>query len=109
MPVARYPALLITGRRTSALPYVRPHSSYSGGKEVLARIAEFAARRRWQVVIAWVLILIGAGAGAARVDSVLGPGSFVQKGSDSDRAATLLDRYFHQNDQRVTLVLVRDP
>jgi RND superfamily putative drug exporter len=71
-------------------------------------LAQTVYRRRWYVIGLWVVLLLVATSQAAQVGKVLGPGTFVQKGSDSERAATLLDHKFHQNDQKVTLVVLHD-
>ena len=76
---------------------------------MLRSLAHVMYRRRWFVLGVWVLILIAAGALASQVGSVLGPGDFVNKGSDSYQAAALLDTKFHQNDQKVTLVVLHNP
>src|SRR5947209_17417257 len=84
---------------------------YAGNRrqDMFGRLAHLVYRRRWTVVAIWIVILIAAVAGASQVGSVLGPGDFTQKGTDSAKAAALLDAKFHQNDSRVTLVVARSP
>ncbi|HEX6506060.1 MAG TPA: MMPL family transporter [Chloroflexota bacterium] len=72
-------------------------------------LARTMYRRRWLVLGVWLAVLIVAGAFAAQVGSVLGPGDFVNKGSDSYKAAALLDTKFHQNDQKVSLIIFHNP
>jgi RND superfamily putative drug exporter len=76
---------------------------------MFGRIAHFMYRRRWYVVSAWVVVLVVAAVLALQVNSVLGPGNFTQKGSESATAATIIDSKFHQNDLKVTIVTLRDP
>jgi RND superfamily putative drug exporter len=76
---------------------------------MFGRIAHFIYRRRWPVLGVWFVILVIAGVMASQVGSVLGPGDFVDKGSDSYKASLLLDTKFHQNDQKVSLVVMHDP
>jgi putative drug exporter of the RND superfamily len=76
---------------------------------MLRTFAHFVYRRRWPVLGVWLIVLIAAGVLAAQVGSILGPGDFVNKGSDSYRAAALLDTKFHQNDQKVSLVVLHNP
>lgn len=76
---------------------------------MLRTFAHFVYRRRWPVLGVWLVVLIAAGGVASQVGSVLGPGDFVNKGSDSYRAAALLDTKFHQNDQKVSLVVLHNP
>jgi RND superfamily putative drug exporter len=76
---------------------------------MLRTFARLMYRRRWPVLGVWLIVLIAAGALASQVGSVLGPGDFVNKGSDSYRAAALLDTKFHQNDQKVSLVVLHSP
>ena len=76
---------------------------------MFGRLAHLMYRRRRAVVGAWLAILIVAGALASQVGSVLGPASLVTSGSDSAKAAALLDTSLHQNDQKVTLVVIHDP
>src|SRR6185437_2178270 len=80
-----------------------------GERDVFGRLAHLMYRRRRAVVGAWLAILIVAGALASQVGSVLGPASLVTSGSDSAKAAALLDTSLHQNDQKVTLVVIHDP
>ncbi len=76
---------------------------------MFARFAHLMYRRRWPVLGIWVIVLLTAGAVASQVGSVLGPGDFVDTGSNSYKAAALLDSKFHQNDQKVTLIVMHDP
>ena len=75
---------------------------------MFGRIAHFIYRRRWPVLGVWFVILVVGGVMASQVGSVLGPGDFVNKGSDSYKASLLLDTKFHQNDQKVSLVVMHD-
>src|SRR5947209_1326368 len=75
---------------------------------MLGSFARLMYRRRWWVLGTWLIVLIVAGAIASQVGSVLGPGDFVNKGSDSYKASALLDTKFHQNDQKVSLVVMQD-
>ncbi|GAC1332263.1 MAG: MMPL family transporter [Chloroflexota bacterium] len=72
-------------------------------------LAHLIYRRRWYVLGAWLIVLIVAGGLASQVGSVLGPGDFVNKGSDSYKASVLPDSKFHQNDQKVSLVVMHNP
>ena len=76
---------------------------------MFGRLAHLMYRRRRAVLGAWLVILIVAAALAAQVGSVLGPADPVAPGSDSAKAAALLDTSFHQNDQKVTLVVIHAP
>jgi uncharacterized membrane protein YdfJ with MMPL/SSD domain len=76
---------------------------------VFGRLGHFMYQRRWYVVDTWIFILVIAGGLASQVGSVLGPGNFVLKGSDSAKAADLLDQKFQQNDQKTLLVLLHEP
>jgi RND superfamily putative drug exporter len=71
------------------------------------RLARFSYRRRWYVVGAWLLVMIVGLGLTLQVNSVLGPGDFTQKGSDSAKAAAILDGKFHQNPMKTTLVVIR--
>lgn len=73
------------------------------------KLAHLMYRRRRLVLGAWALVLLVAAGLASQVGSVLGPGDPVSKGSDSDKAAVLLDSQFHQNDQRVSLIVLHNP
>ncbi|MBV9280039.1 MAG: hypothetical protein JOZ41_08165 [Chloroflexi bacterium] len=73
------------------------------------KLAHLMYRRRRLVLGAWAIVLLVAAGLASQVGSVLGPGDPVSKGSDSDRAAALLDAQFHQNDQRVSLIVLHNP
>lgn len=70
--------------------------------------ARLMHRRRWYVVGIWFAIFIIAGALASQVGTVLGPGDFVLKGSDSALARVVLNQHFHQDDQSVILVVLSD-
>ena len=65
-------------------------------------------RRRWYVVGAWLVVLALAMTQAAQVGKVLGPGDFVLKGSDSDKARVILNQQFHQDNQKVLLVVLKN-
>jgi RND superfamily putative drug exporter len=65
-------------------------------------------RRRRYVVGSWFVVLIVAGALAMQVGKVLGPGDFVLKGSDSATARAALNKQFHQDDQKIIEVVVRN-
>src|SRR5689334_8925135 len=72
---------------------------------VFDTLAHLMYRRRWYVLSTWLVILLVAGALAGRVGSVLDAGDFTATGSDSARATQVLDLQFHQNDQKVVLVV----
>src|SRR5947209_10061435 len=72
----------ITPRGGGQCPFI-----FTGGPSMFGTIARLMYRRRWYVVGIWVVAFIVAGIGAANVSSVLGPGDFTQKGSDSAKAA----------------------
>lgn len=72
-------------------------------------LAHLVYRRRRLVLAVWAIVLLVAAGLASQVGSVLGPGDPISKGSDSDRAAVLLAREFHQNDQQVSLIVLHDP
>lgn len=76
---------------------------------MFAALAHLVYRRRWYVVALWLVILAVGVAGAAQVNTVLGPGDFTKKGSDAATASAILAKTFHQNDQQTVLVVVRDP
>ena len=76
---------------------------------MFATLAHTVYRRRWYVVGAWLVILIVAAGLSSQVGSVLGPGDFVNKGSDSYKAATLLNNKFHQDNQKVSLIVFHNP
>jgi uncharacterized membrane protein YdfJ with MMPL/SSD domain len=71
-------------------------------------LARVMYRRRWYVVGFWFIVLVLAITQAAQVGKVLGPGEFVQKGSDSDKARVVLSQQFHQDDQKTTLVVLQN-
>ena len=73
---------------------------------MIGSLAHLMYRHRWWVIAAWLVILIAAGSQAMQVNSILGPGDFTQKGSDSIKAAALLDKHLHENDNRTVLVLI---
>lgn len=75
---------------------------------MFGRLGHMMYRRRWYVLAVWLVMLVGAFTQARQVGSVLGPGDFTLKGSDSDIAARILNQKFHQNDQRASLVLIRN-
>src|SRR5437588_8868499 len=64
-------------------------------------------RRRW-VVGVWIAVFIVSMAMASQVSKVLGPGEFTIPGSDAAKASGILDKKFHQNDQKVTLVALQN-
>jgi RND superfamily putative drug exporter len=76
---------------------------------MFGRLAHLTYRQRRTVLGVWLLLLVVAATLAAQVGSVLGPGAFVAAGSDSAKAAALLERSFHQNNQQVTMVVIHDP
>ncbi|HZT95889.1 MAG TPA: hypothetical protein VFB34_03525 [Chloroflexota bacterium] len=73
---------------------------------MFARWAHLMYRRRWYVICVWVLLLAGAVLLALQAGSVLRPGDFTIPGSQSDRAAIILQRQFHQNTQTDLEILV---
>jgi uncharacterized membrane protein YdfJ with MMPL/SSD domain len=75
---------------------------------MFGKLAHLMYRRRRTVLGAWLVMLIGAVALASQVGSVLGPASNVTTGSDSAKASALLDTSFHQNNQKVILVVIHD-
>ena len=75
---------------------------------MFGRVARVMYRRRWYVLGVWLLILVAGISQATQVGKVLGPGNFEQKGSDSAKAAALLDTKFHQNDLRVSIVVMHN-
>lgn len=74
--------------------------------EILAHVTY---RRRWFVLAAWLLTLSVAAGLASQVGSVLGPGDFAIKNSESARAATVLNDRFHLDSSKVTLVVMVSP
>ena len=76
---------------------------------MFGRLAQLMYHKRRAVLGIWLGLLIVAAALATQVGSVLGPAEFVAAGSDSAKAAALMDTSFHQNDQKVTLVVIHDP
>jgi RND superfamily putative drug exporter len=60
-----------------------------------ARYGYFIARRRWVVLIVWLLILPAAGAIGSHAVPLLQSGGFVAVNSQSDRAAQILQKDFH--------------
>jgi RND superfamily putative drug exporter len=69
-------------------------------------LATFVVRFRWAVVAVWLVVLIGAGAFLApRVPRALQGGGFQVPGSESTRAAEIIDREFDAAN-RNTLVIV---
>jgi putative drug exporter of the RND superfamily len=60
---------------------------------LLARITRCALRFRWSVVAAWLVLLIAGGFASTRLSPLLS-NSFGVPGTDSDRAATILERHF---------------
>src|ERR1700688_2607922 len=75
-------------------------------KDMFGKVAHLMYQQRRVVVGAWLVILLLAAALASQVGSVLGSGEFVAADSDSAKAAALMDTSFHQNDQKVTLVVI---
>src|SRR5919202_885195 len=72
-------------------------------------IAHLMYRRRWYVLGAWFVALIVAGVLAAQAPSLLGAPDYTFKASDSGRVATILDKTFHQNGLKTTLVILSSP
>jgi RND superfamily putative drug exporter len=75
---------------------------------MFGQLGRFMYRRRWFVIGIWLIILIAAFTQARQVGSVLGPGDFTLKGSDSWNAAQILKTAFHQDDQQVSLVVLNN-
>ena len=65
---------------------------------VFGRLALLMYRHRWYVLGTWLVILVISATQAAQVGRVLGPGEYGVTGSDSQTAASILDRKFQQND-----------
>jgi RND superfamily putative drug exporter len=76
---------------------------------VFGNLANLMYHRRWYVIGAWLMILVVATALTLRVGSVLTSSNSGQKGTDSERAATLLRTQLHQNDKQVTLIVLQNP
>jgi putative drug exporter of the RND superfamily len=73
---------------------------------MIGRLAHLMYRRRWSVIGAWVFVLVVAGIFAAQASSLLGAPDYSDPGSQSARAGAVLDRTFHQNGQKTTLVIL---
>ena len=64
----------------------------------LAGLARAVVRYRWAVLIAWLVIIgVSGGLFGAKASSVLKGGGFDVPGSDSDKAATILQSQFNQS------------
>lgn len=63
--------------------------------------------RRWHVIGVWLVILPVAVVLASQVGSVLGPGDFTIPGSQTSKAAKILQTQFHQNGYTETLIVAR--
>src|SRR6266496_1736056 len=73
---------------------------------MFGRLAHLMYRRRWYVIGVWLAILAVAFTQATQVGKVLGPGDFTLPGSDSQKAASLLDKKFHESDLKTVLVIL---
>ena len=76
---------------------------------MFGNLAKLMYHRRWYVIGAWLMILVVATSLTLRVGSVLSTSDSGQKGTDSERAATLLHTQLHQNDKQVTLIVLQNP
>src|SRR4051812_50199271 len=59
-----------------------------------ARLGGFTYRRRWWILAAWLIVLIGCGPFAGKANSVLKAGGIEAPGSDSSVAASVLSQKF---------------
>jgi RND superfamily putative drug exporter len=66
------------------------------GEPLLARTTRWALRFRRTVLVAWLVVLIGGGFASTRLSPLLS-NNFGVPGTDSARAATILDRHFGDN------------
>jgi putative drug exporter of the RND superfamily len=69
-------------------------------------LAGFMYRRRWAVVGGWVAILLIAGVFAAQASKLLGAPDYTYPSSESSRAASVLEKTFHQNGLKTTEVIL---
>lgn len=76
---------------------------------MIGRLAHVMYRRRWTVLGTWLVVLIAAGTFAAQASSLLGAPDYGDPGSESARAGAILDRTFHQNGQKTTLIILTNP
>src|SRR6266481_3076280 len=76
--------------RAHAEPAAAEHAL---GEPLLARTTRCALRFRVVVLAAWLVLLIAGGFASTRLTPLLSNG-FGVPGTDSDRAATILERHF---------------
>ncbi len=62
-----------------------------------ARLASFVVRRRWLVVIFWVILLAAGAALSPLANTKVQGGGFSVPGSDSDKAASILSTQFNSS------------
>jgi RND superfamily putative drug exporter len=72
---------------------------------MLRRLGEFSVRRRKWVLLSALVLFLGAGAFGGRVAQSLSSGGFDDPGSESSRAATLLQSEFHGGNPNIVLLL----
>ena len=73
---------------------------------MIGRLAHLMYRRRWTVLGIWLVAVIAAGIFASQTSALLGAPDYGDPGSESARAGAILDRTFHQNGQKTTLIIL---
>lgn len=76
---------------------------------MIGRLAHLMYRRRWQVLGAWLVVVLVASVFAAQASSLLGAPDYGVPGSESQRTGAILDGTFHQNGQKTTIVILTSP
>jgi RND superfamily putative drug exporter len=76
------------------MPVPAAHDSATTALGPIGRLGRFAAERRRAVFLAWLLIAVGLGALAPRVETALSGAGWQANGSESVRARERIDRVF---------------
>jgi RND superfamily putative drug exporter len=75
---------------------------------MFGKLALVMYRLRWVIVVVWLVILAVAATQAVQLGKVLNPPNFDVNGSDSQQAASILNKTFQQDDAKINLVIVRN-
>jgi len=83
-------------------------TSASSPVGLVARLGAWSAGHARAVLVGWLLVLIGFGAFAPQVESALSGAGWVDSGSQSVQARTIIDRNFHGLGATALQVVVHD-